>query len=170
VVPFQYSVHVEDEHDHLTHKEFLDLSGNDPSRLLALQLIEELGEDGPVLTYSGYEQRIINGLISKYPDLASQLSRILDRLVDMLPPLQKFVLYPEMLGSWSIKKVAPALCPSISYSDLEEIDEGGAASEAYIEAISSDVDQDRKEKIREGLLRYCELDTLCMYEIVVALS
>jgi len=165
-VPFQYSIHVEDKKGQITHKKFLDLSGDDPTRSLAERLIYNLGADGAVLTYSSYEERIINGLINKHPDLEIPLSAILDRLVDMLPPLKMYVLHPKMHGSWSIKMVAPALCPSINYDDLEEISEGSAASEAFIEAISPDVDKDRKEKIREGLLRYCELDTVCMYEIV----
>ncbi|MFC1719920.1 DUF2779 domain-containing protein [Pseudomonadota bacterium] len=166
VTPFQYSIHIEEAPGHVTHKEFLDLSGNEPSRDLALRLINDLRDEGPVLTYSGYEQRIIEGLRNKYPDLAAPLKDVLSRLVDMMPPITECVLHPEMRGSWSIKYVAPALCPSLSYTDLEEISEGSAASEAYIEAISSDVDKDRKEKIREGLSRYCELDTVCMYEIV----
>lgn len=66
-IPFQYSIHVEDEHGQVTPKEFLDLSGDDPSRQLAERMVHDLGEDGPVLSYSSYELRIINWLIKSTP-------------------------------------------------------------------------------------------------------
>ncbi len=166
VIPFQYSIHLEDRHGQVSHMEFLDLSGDEPSKLLAERLIQDLGEEGPVLTYSGYEKRIIDALMIKYPDLSKALFKILNRLVDMLPPIKKYVFHPQMHGSWSIKKVAPALCPSISYAELEGISEGSAASEAFIEAISPNVDEVRKLQIRKELLLYCQLDTECMYAIV----
>jgi hypothetical protein len=170
VVPFQYSIHVEDEHGQISHKEFLDLSGNDPSRLLALRLIRDLGEEGPVLTYSGYEQRIIDGLVAKHPDLSESLSDILGRLVDMLPPIRESVIHPDFHGSWSIKNVAPVLSPSVSYDALEGVTVGSDASAAFIEAITSNVREEKRDILRKELLEYCELDTECMYEIFKSLG
>lgn len=77
-------------------------------------------------------------------------------------------MHPKFHGSWSIKKVAPVLASTVSYEELEGVSEGSEAEAAYIEAISPGVDADRKEKLRGGLLRYCKLDTECMYEIVRA--
>ena len=168
-IPFQYSIHVETPERQLDHKEFLDLSGNDPSRQLAEQMIRDLGKDGPVLSYSSYELRVINWLIKRYPDLTVPLSKILERLIDMLPPIRESVIHPEFHGSWSIKDVAPVLAPTISYEN-GYVSNGSEAGAFYMEAVALGVDAGRKEKIRLGLLQYCKLDTECMYEVAVAIS
>ena len=46
------------------------------------------------------------------------------------------------------------------------ITEGGAAATAYARLQFEDVDAVTRLKIREALLRYCELDTLAMVMIV----
>jgi hypothetical protein len=46
------------------------------------------------------------------------------------------------------------------------ITEGGAAATAYARLQFEDVDAETRLKIREALLRYCELDTLAMVMIV----
>jgi len=71
-----------------------------------------------------------------------------------------------MLGSWSLKAVLPTIAPDIDYSALEEIQEGTAASNAYLEAISPDTTAERREEIRARLLEYCRLDTEAMVRVV----
>ena len=48
----QWSCHIEETPGQLRHREFLDLSGDPPMRSLALELIECLGDDGPVLMWT----------------------------------------------------------------------------------------------------------------------
>jgi hypothetical protein len=50
----------------------------------------------------------------------------------------------------------------------EGIREGGAAATAYARLQFSDVDPQRREAVRNALLRYCELDTLAMVMVVEA--
>lgn len=69
-----------------------------------------------------------------------------------------------MRGSYSIKKVLPALVPELSYSDLE-ISEGGTASNTFAEMVSGAFEGDI-DKTRKDLLEYCKLDTYAMLEIV----
>ncbi len=71
-----------------------------------------------------------------------------------------------MMGSYSIKKVAPAIMPGMDYGTLEGINEGNAASDGFLEAIRPDTTQRRKAELEEQLLRYCRFDTEVMVEIV----
>jgi len=42
------------------------------------------------------------------------------------------------------------------------------AQEAYKEAINNKTTPERKEKVREAMLKYCEQDTIAMVKIVKA--
>jgi hypothetical protein len=50
----------------------------------------------------------------------------------------------------------------------ESINQGGAASYAYLKLQYEDLTDRERESLRNGLLRYCELDTLAMAFIVQA--
>ena len=165
-VPVQWSCHIEDANGNFRHKEFLDLSGEPPMRALAESLIDCLGDTGPVLMWTNYEEGVINKLIDLYPDLAEPLHKVIDRLYDLHPIVKENYYHPKMLGSWSIKAVMPAINPDMDYAKLAGIKEGTAASEGFIEAIDPKTTPDRKAELEEQLLRYCKFDTEAMVEIV----
>lgn len=165
-IPVQWSCHIEHASGEITHDEFLDLSGEPPMRALAERMIECLGDSGPVLMYTNYEERVIRGLIDWFPDLASPLQRIIDRLVDLHPVVKQNYYHPRMLGSWSIKAVLPTIAPHMDYAALEGIKEGTAASTGFIEAIDPQTKPERKAELEAQLLRYCRFDTEAMVEIV----
>lgn len=73
-----------------------------------------------------------------------------------------------MRGSYSIKKVLPALVPELSYKDLN-IQEGGTASSTYanLHLVQS---EEQVAQIRKDLLAYCELDTYAMVKILEKLE
>ena len=71
-----------------------------------------------------------------------------------------------MAGSWSIKAVLPTIAPDMDYAKLEGIQEGMAASAAYLEAIDPSTSDERKEEIRRELLKYCKHDTEAMVRLV----
>jgi len=129
-------------------------------------MIEDLEAEGPVLMYTNYERRVIQGLINMYPDLAAPLQAIIDRLVDLFPPTKDNYYHPDMLGSWSIKAVLPTIAPEMDYALLDGIAEGMEASSAYLEAIHPDTDNERKKEIRAELLKYCKHDTEAMVALV----
>jgi hypothetical protein len=151
---FQWSCHIEQSDGSLRHEEFLDLSGEAPMRPVAESLIEMLGTEGPILMYTSF------------PDLAPALEAILDRLVDLHPVVKESYYHPEMLGSWSLKAVLPTITPEIDYAALDEIQEGTAASNGYLEAIDPRTSPERREELRARLLKYCRLDTEAMVRVV----
>ena len=170
-IPVQWSCHIEDRpkegnRGEIRHEEFLDLSGEPPMRALAEKMIECLGDSGPVLMYTNYEQKVIEGLIEMFPDLAEPLQKIINRLLDLHPVVKENYYHPDMLGSWSIKAVLPTINPEMDYKKLEGIAEGMGASDGFIEAINPETDMLRKRELEEQLLRYCKFDTEAMVEIV----
>ena len=167
----QWSIHIDNgmgdgSLGSMEHQEFLDLSGDAPMRALAEKMIDCLGDAGPVLMYTSYEKTVINGLIKLFPDLEPQLQAIVERLYDLAKVVERHYYHPRMMGSYSIKKVAPAIIPSMDYGTLEGINDGGAASDGYLEAIHPDTSPERKAELEEQLLRYCRFDTEAMVEIV----
>jgi hypothetical protein len=166
VIPFQWSCHLERGPGEVTHLEFLDLSGELPMRRLAEAMIRALGTKGPVLMYTSYERKVIEGLATMFPDLAPELQALAGRLVDLHPVTRLNYYHPDMLGSWSIKAVLPTIAPKLDYSNLEGIQEGTGASSAYLEAIGPGTSAQRKEELRVDLLKYCKHDTKAMLALV----
>lgn len=165
-VPFQFSLHVMQSAENIAHKEFLDISGNDPSRGFAEKLVNNCGDSGPVYVYNaGFEGARIRELAERFTDLTGPLIAIAERLFDLLPLARNHYYHPSQHGSWSIKKVLPALVPELSYSNLHGVQDGGMAMEAFIEAIQSDTSVIRKNEIEEQLLAYCKQDTWAMVKI-----
>ena len=170
-VPVQWSCHIDDgsgegNFEDMQHEEFLDLSGQPPMRALAESLIGCLGDTGPVLMYTNYEEQVIRGLAEMFPDLAEDLRKIIDRLFDLHPVVKANYYHPDMLGSWSIKAVLPTINPALDYKQLEGIREGTAAASGFLEAIDPETDMFRKLELEEQLRRYCRFDTEAMVEIV----
>ena len=165
-LPVQFSCDIEEGPGQMRHEEFLDLSGTAPMRALAEALVDTLGENGVVLMYTGYERRVIRDLASRYPDLADDLNAVEARLVDLHPATKEHYYHPRMLGSWSIKAVMPTIDPEFDYKHLDGIQEGTAASNAFLEAIRPDTDSERKAELDEQLRRYCLFDTEAMVRLV----
>lgn len=165
-IPFQFSCHFLNASDQLSHAEFLDLSGNDPSLPLAEELIKACGDAGAILAYSaGFEKSRIRELAQRFPHLQARLLAIVNRIVDLLPVAQQHYYHPDMQGSWSIKKVLPALVPSLSYDALEGVQHGGGAVAAYIQAINEATSLEEKANLDAQLRRYCTLDTYAMVRL-----
>ena len=100
------------------------------------------------------------------PDLEAPLQAIINRLEDLAVIVEDHYYHPSMLGSWSVKCVAPAIAPHMNYAELEGINEGTGASDGYLEAIHPETTPERKAELEDQLLRYCRFDTEAMVEIV----
>lgn len=168
-IPFQYSLHKVDKNGALSHKEFLFMEGENPARAFAEALIKDCENAGPIYVYNvGFEGRIINELIQAFPKLKTDLQGIKNRLVDLLPMARKHYYHPDQKGSWSIKAVLPTipgLDASMDYKTLEGIQDGQAAAEDYVAAVTGLCSPEQKEKIKQQLLAYCKLDTLAMVKL-----
>ncbi len=164
-LPFQWSCHVEYENGTKAHNEFLADGDEPPMRACAEGLIEALGEEGPILVYTGYEQGVLQALVSRFPDLASQLEAIMQRLYDLYPVTRANYYHPDMFGSWSLKKVLPTVAPDLSYQELDMVSEGSQASEAFLQLLDNKLGVEEREVLRQALLEYCKLDTLALVRL-----
>ena len=163
---FQFSLHALSESGQLDHTEFVDLSGNDPSQPFADALIAACGVQGPVYVYNaGFETARMSELATRYPQFSAALLAINDRVVDLLPIARERYYHPSQQGSWSIKKVLPAVVPELRYQALDGVQDGGMAMEAFLEAIHPDTTAERKNQIEQQLRAYCKLDTYAMVRL-----
>ena len=169
-IVFQYSLHVQDSpHAQPEHFEFLaETNGEDPRIKFVDHLIQDLGSTGDILVYNiSFERGKLEDLAGLFPSKADAIHAIINRLVDLMIPFQKKWYYSyKMKGSYSIKKVLPALVPEFEdgYSSMT-ISDGGTASLVYAQMTDGTFDGD-VDAAREDLLAYCELDTLAMVKIL----
>jgi hypothetical protein len=170
-LPFQWSLHEIGSNGALTHKEYLASGADDPRREFAETLIEAVaGSDLPIIVYSAYEQTTLRALASQFPDLAPQLNVVIGRLADLLPIVRGAIYHPDFQFSNSIKQVAPALCPSFGYDDLEGIADGSAAAAAFAALASGSIsDPTEVDRLRAAFFAYCKRDTLAMVKVHQAL-
>jgi hypothetical protein len=169
---FQYSLHIKSAaNGELIHKEFLaETNGNDPRIPFIEKLIADCGTKGDILVYNiGFERGKLNDLALIFPKYSAGINKIIERLKDLMVPFQQRWYYsPAMQGSYSIKKVLPALVPELSYDDLN-ISEGGTASNTFAAMLMGEFEGD-VALTRKDLLEYCKLDTLAMVEILNKLN
>ena len=165
-LPFQFSLHIVSPNGEMEHREFLEISGDDPGEAFTRALIEHCGTNGPVFVYNaGFENGIMRGLAERFPDLSPALLAIVDRVVDLLPIARNRYYHPAQHGSWSIKVVLPAVCPDLTYESLDGVNNGQAAQGAFLEAMAAGTTQERKAAIERQLLEYCKLDTFAMVRL-----
>ena len=169
-LPFQWSCHIESACGDLRHEEFLETKGIAPMRACAESLLKIAGEEGPVFVYGSYEKTILSALAARYPDIAGDLYRLRKRLLDLLSIVRRNYYHPDMLGSWSIKKVLPTVAPHLDYGTLGEVQDGNAAGTAYIRIINPDTEAAERQRLVGELLEYCKRDTLGLVELVKFLS
>ena len=167
-IPFQWSLHVLDGSEMLTHREFLSPDGQDPRERFASSLLEALPDSGAIVTYSNYEKTVISESAEALPRYRGGLLALTPRIVDLMKVVQGNYYHPEFHGSFSIKSVLPALVPDLSYKELE-VKEGLAASAAYSRLVFDDVPEEEQVETRAALLAYCKRDTEAMVRVYQAL-
>tara|TARA_B100000212_G_C27347501_1_gene522034 strand:+ start:63 stop:1556 length:1494 start_codon:yes stop_codon:yes gene_type:complete len=170
-IPFQYSLHVQknpnDSLDDVDHYEYLASHDEDPRRVIAESMLKNIPEEGSIITYHQiFEKGVIKDLSIFCPDLSDKLLDLNNRILDLKDPFAKGGYYhPDFGGSFSIKKVLPALYKNnteLNYKNLK-ISNGGMASSAFRELKYNDDNQIKE--IRDSLLKYCWLDTYAMIAI-----
>jgi len=131
------------------------------------RLIDDCGKNGSIFVYNkGFEAGRIRELANRFTDLAGELLAIEQRLFDLWPIAKDYFYHPSQMGSWSIKKVLPAISSKYNYEELEGVQDGGMAMDAFAKAIDLQDGSDEKQVLEKQLLEYCELDTLAMVEIL----
>lgn len=161
-VPFQFSAHIEDADGMIDHREFLSLDGTDPRRACAEALVTMVPAAGAVIGYNAsFEKARVLELAAAFPDMADELNRIADRVVDLLPVTRANWYHRDQCGSWSIKAVLPTIAAEMDYAGLE-VKDGGSAQEAYIEAIADVCTAERRLALGAALRAYCGRDSQAM--------
>lgn len=172
-IPSQFSIHVQETPGGpLRHLEFLAEAGPDPRRAVAEALIEAIPANVCVTAYNmSFEKSRIKELAQACPDLSAELLDIHDAIVDLMVPFKNGLLYRSAMGaSYSIKAVLPAFFPDdpeLDYHALPTVHNGAQASAAFLEL--ADLPAEEQKTARNGLLRYCELDTLAMVKVLDAI-
>ncbi|MEP6355303.1 MAG: DUF2779 domain-containing protein [Hyphomicrobiales bacterium] len=159
-LPFQFSLHVQQEDGVIEHHEFL---ANQPE--LPLALIEKMqnviGPTGSVIVWNkGFENSQNKKMAALYPDKAEFLFNLIDRTVDLMDVFKTGYVDSSFGGSTSIKKVLPIVVPELSYEGMDVAD-GTSAMDAWKKMLD-ETDQTKRKALRNALLEYCKLDTLAM--------
>jgi hypothetical protein len=165
-IPFQWSFHHDDGSGSLTHAEFIANGEADPRREFSETVLQVSGQfPGAVMAWSRFEEKVIRDMADLYPDLAERLLALLYRIVDLLPIVADNVAHPDFQGSFSMKAVAPAIAPEITYGDLD-IADGGDASAAFYRIIADpNLSDGARQELRQSLLQYCQRDTLALARV-----
>ena len=169
-VPFQYSLHVlravEAEPE---HSGFLAEAGPDPRPALLASLLPATAASGSILAFHmPFELGVLRRLAEAFPDVGGEIEMRLPRMEDLIRPFRRWHYWlPEMGGSFSIKSVAPALAPDLSYAQLE-IADGLAAARAF-EGLLAAPSAEAAARLRSALEAYCKMDTLAMVRVLQAI-
>jgi len=171
-IPFQYSLHIQDENNKVKHYDFLARRGKDPRPELLVRLEKEIGETGSVIVFNKtFEISVLKKLAEDFPKYESFIKNTINRIIDLAEPFKNFDYYnPIQKGRYSLKAVLPAITGK-DYSDLE-ISDGIDASMRFFYSHIKPVkpELNNLEKIRENLLNYCGLDTEGMIWIIEELK
>jgi CRISPR/Cas system-associated exonuclease Cas4 (RecB family) len=164
--PFQFSLHVLAADGSLTHHDYLDLSGAEPGRAFAEQLLAGVPGQGTIFVWNAtFELARIGELARRFADLRPALTEMAGRVVDLLHITESRYYHPAQGGSWKLKRVLPTLPGSLDYGDLTGVQDGHLAMLAYVEAIQLDTLPERRAQLKQQLLDYCRLDTLALVHI-----
>lgn len=166
-LPCQWSAHVLHQDDRMEHDEFLHIEDTDPRKAFVKSLLAAIGQEGAIYVYSGYEKTQLEGLAKGFPRYAARLRAVIGRLHDLLKIIERSYYHPAFAGSFSIKKVLPALTTT-SYKDLA-IQRGDEAQVAYERMIQLPAGYTEREGIATALLLYCKRDTRAMVDVRAAL-
>lgn len=167
-IPFQFSLHIMDANDTLTHKECLHETLTGPEKVLRA-LCEMVGDTGSIVSWhASYEKTRNKEMAKMYPQYAEVLLDINNRMFDLKDVFTEAYTDAAFHGSASIKDVLPVLCPHLSHKDLA-VQDGTQAMEQWFRMVE-EKDSNTREAIKNALLEYCKLDTLAMVEIYKALK
>ncbi len=159
-VPVQWSAYVPDEDGALRAHDWLAQGPGDPRPALAERLLAVCAGARAVVTYGSFDRDRIRELAAALPQLTAPLEALATRVVDLLPVVRNHVYHPDFGGSFSLKRVLPALVPEMSYRGLA-IAEGGTASLELGRLLfhGDEMEPEERTRLREDLLAYCRQDT-----------
>jgi hypothetical protein len=147
-----------------THFEWIARGSDDPRPRITEALVAACRDSKTVMAYfASFEQGCLKRLAEWVPARALELMDIHDRIVDLLPIVREHVYDPAFGGSFSIKKVLPALVPGLSYEGLR-ISKGDVAAQELWRVMfaGAEMPDSEREYVSDALLEYCRRDTEAM--------
>jgi len=166
-VPVQFSCHVLHESGEVRSHAWLADGPEDPRPALAERLVAACAGARTVVAYNApFERRCLEQLSAVVPHLSLPLMEIAGRLADLLPVVRNHVYHPDFGGSFSLKRVLPALVPELNYGSLA-IGDGEIAS-AELERLLFGAEQmapEFRDKLRRDLAAYCSQDTWGLVQV-----
>jgi hypothetical protein len=160
-VPVQFCAYAPDGTGGLAPHAWLADGPGDPRPALAERVLAACEGARSIVAYgASFERDRLRELARALPRLAGRLETLAERLVDLLPVVRNHVYHPDFGGSFSLKRVLPALVPESSYEGLA-IAEGQAASLALQALLfhGDELTPPERARLREDLLAYCHQDT-----------
>jgi hypothetical protein len=157
-IPFQFSLHIEQENGEVEHKSFLYDGDDDPREEFTTALRNALEKKGTIVAFNeSFEKGVMKKL--GWDDSIDA------RFVDLITPFRAFHFYnPEQKGSASLKKVLPAVTGK-NYDGMG-IADGVTASVEFVNVTYKKVSDEKKAQVRSDLEKYCGLDTEGMLWII----
>lgn len=172
---FQFSHHVINDNGNVIHKnQFLSFSKNPNAKFLKELYSNLKNNDGTIFIWSNHEKSIIKSITENQEILKC----FEERCIDMLQFYKSMHYLAETKGQNSIKNVSEAILSKFTLKDVHslnsstinltkgiyqslDINNGMLASNAYLNnmVLSKIL---KRSKVRKSLLKYCEIDTLCM--------
>ncbi|MBD3359244.1 MAG: DUF2779 domain-containing protein [Candidatus Buchananbacteria bacterium] len=167
-IVFQFSLHVQESKGaKLKHYEFLAKDKKDPTNDLLKALKSFVKGIGTFIAWNDvFEKGCNREMARRAPKYSDFLQEINNSMYDLMMIFRNgYYVHKNFHGSASIKKVLPVIVPKLSYKDLE-IQEGGTASQSWLTLIDESVKKSERNKLATDMLKYCELDTFAMVEIL----
>lgn len=167
-MPVQFSAHIERGAGEYAHHQWIAEGPKDPRPALARAVVEACrGVDRIVAYHAGFERECLAHLGRAVPDQAPALAALADKLLDLLPTIRSHVYHPDFDASFSIKKVLPALIPTLGYGDLAVRDgEQATVLLQHLMFKNERLPDAERGSLRAGLLAYCERDTWAMVKLL----
>ncbi len=167
-IPFQWAMTIQPEPDAPLGEvqSFLWLDDGDPRRAFAESLLEALPVGGSIVAHHApAENTVLKQLAARLGQpLATRLLDLERRFLDTKEIASAGYYQPDQHGSYSIKKLAPALVGK-GYGDLA-IQNGMEAVSQWRRACAPDSDPQQRATLARDLERYCGQDALLMHEIL----
>lgn len=163
VVPFEYSLHIEQANGELEHKEYVGVK--DCRKEFIEHLIEDLPSCGSIVAYNGdgAEKIRLLELAEQFPEYRKELEKMAGRIVDLSIPFINGLIYDvRMRGFYSLKVLLKVFTEK-SYSDLA-ISHGMDA--VYQWRMLDKEEKNDKGHIADDLMEYCGMDTYAMVLLV----
>lgn len=114
-IPVQFSCHMLTANG-LEHHAWLAEGAADPREEFALALLDACAKGKTIVAYNApFELRCIENLATALPKLGRDLRALSERFQDLLPIVRDHVYHRDFGGSFSLKRVLPALVPTLAY-------------------------------------------------------